>query len=169
MRYSTRSIYASDYATGPSLALGLDDVVTQVAENTGRPASEIADAVSQLGPDRPEITIAGDAAWQRPVRIELLPDDYLAPLPLPESEGGPGAPFADAVDAYTRDHGVSNAETFRRIAAVTGNSPGALALRYRNRGGAVWRDSAALFGRPGSPLREAAKDQLGDQIDWLNE
>jgi hypothetical protein len=68
--------------------------------------------------------------------------DRLAPLPLPESDGGPSVPFCEAVDAYVRDHGVSRAECFRRIAAETGNSPNGLALRYKARGG-VWRFGAA--------------------------
>jgi hypothetical protein len=167
VQYSIRTIYSPDTMSGPSLALGFDDAVARVADITGRPCDEVAESLSKLGSLLPEVTIEGVVAWQRPVRVEPLPEDYLALLPLPESEGGPGAPFADAVDAYVRDHGVSNAETFRRIAALTGNSPGTLSLRYRNRGDAVWRGSDPIFGRPGSPLHEAAKGQLGEQIDWL--
>lgn len=60
-------------------------------------------------------------------------------LPLPVSHGGPDIPFAVAVDAWTRHHRTSNAECYRQIAAVTGNSPKGIALRYSGRGGEVWR------------------------------
>lgn len=69
-------------------------------------------------------------------------------LPLPEDQGGPTMPFAKAVDAYAAEQGVSRAETFRRIAAVTGNTPGGLALRYRDRGDRVWRWAAPFQATP---------------------
>jgi hypothetical protein len=54
---------------------------------------------------------------------------------------GPEVPFAEAVDAYVDAHNVSRQETFRRIAAITGNSVNTLAMRYRQRGEDVWRFS----------------------------
>ena len=61
-----------------------------------------------------------------------------APLPLPASLGGPDLPFGQAVDNYVAAHGVSRAETFRRIANVTRNSTATLGQRYRNRGDSEW-------------------------------
>jgi hypothetical protein len=86
-----------------------------------------------------------EAGTERQVRPnDLSPDseDGLAPLPLPTSIGGPYAPFRLAVDAYVEAHDVSRAETFRRVAAETGNSPNGLALRYRDRGESMWHISA---------------------------
>lgn len=84
------------------------------------------------------------AAWQVDERerrheraIAAVPDP--SALPVPASHGGPDIPFAVAVDAYTRHHGVTRAECFRRIAAVTGNSTSGISLRYTNRPDDVWR------------------------------
>lgn len=87
MRPSTPTIHPPDNTSGRSLALGFDHVVTWLARSTGRPSDELAEVLSQLGSLLPEDTIAGVAGWQRPVRIEPLPEHYLAPLPLPKSDG----------------------------------------------------------------------------------
>lgn len=65
------------------------------------------------------------------------------------SMGGAERPFAAAVDAYAADEGISLAETFRRIADVTGNPSGSVAMRYRNRGAHVWSFAAPQW-RDGS-------------------
>ncbi len=60
------------------------------------------------------------------------------PLPLPWRLGGPELTFGEAVDNYAAAHGVTRAETFRRISDVTGNSTGTLARRYSDRGNSEW-------------------------------
>jgi hypothetical protein len=67
-------------------------------------------------------------------------DDEDPPLPLPGLE----RPFGELVDAYTSHHEISKAETYRRIADVTGNSASAIALRYRNRGDQPWWKAAPM-------------------------
>ena len=80
---------------------------------------------------------------QQPPQASRHTDGIVAPLPLPEEDGGPSVPFRDAVDAYTQAHNVSRAETYRRIAAITGNSTNGLRLRYDQRGDDVWCFSRA--------------------------
>jgi hypothetical protein len=62
--------------------------------------------------------------------------DMAFPSPLPGSDD---TPFGVLVDRYVASHGVSRAETFRRIAAVTGNSPAGLSIRYHERYDRPWR------------------------------
>jgi hypothetical protein len=64
-------------------------------------------------------------------------------LPLPTSHGGPHVPFGDLVDTYTGFYGVTRKETFKRIAAATGNSINGISTRYHQRGGDVWIFGAA--------------------------
>lgn len=61
-----------------------------------------------------------------------------AHLPLPGVQGGPDVGFAAAVDAYRAEHGISRMEVFRRLSAVTGNSPKGLSLRYYQHGDEPW-------------------------------
>jgi hypothetical protein len=64
-------------------------------------------------------------------------------LPLPIDLGGPELPFARAVDAYIATHGGTKKACYEAIAAITGNSPKGIALRYSQRGDRVW-----LFASP---------------------
>jgi hypothetical protein len=50
-------------------------------------------------------------------------------LPLPVGGTWP-YDFHERVDSYQAAHGISRADVFRRISAITGNSPNGLALRY---------------------------------------
>jgi hypothetical protein len=65
-------------------------------------------------------------------------------LPLPTDDGGPERPFREAVDEYTARHGVTKAETYRRIARFTGNTEKSVALRYSSHGHRIWRFAAPL-------------------------
>src|SRR5262245_60317188 len=117
---------------------------------------DLADAVGvgrvtinriESGKQRPTVDLALKLGKKLGTSVETLftepkePDPQLndGPLPLPTDMGGPEVPFGEAVDAYVAVHRVSKAETFRRIAAETGNSPKGLSLRYGERGDRVWR------------------------------
>jgi hypothetical protein len=79
-----------------------------------------------------------DDDWRRH-EAEIARVEHPEALPVPVSHGGPEVPFGVAVDAYVVATGTSRAECFRRISAVTGNSPNGISLRYTNRPGEVWR------------------------------
>ena len=51
-------------------------------------------------------------------------------LPLPDVWGLWPRDFAEGVDAYAEAQGVTRAEVFRRISAITGNAINGLSLRY---------------------------------------
>jgi len=51
-------------------------------------------------------------------------------LPLPDVWGLWPRDFAERVDAYAEAQGVTRAEVFRRISAITGNAINGLSLRY---------------------------------------
>ena len=51
-------------------------------------------------------------------------------LPLPDVWGLWPRDFAERVDAYAEARGVTRAEVFHRISAITGNAINGLSLRY---------------------------------------
>lgn len=80
-------------------------------------------------------------------------------LPMP----GMDEPFGELVNRYSEAHNTSLAETFRRIADQTGNSPNTLSLRYRNRGGDPWRGSDPDWTyKP----REAEQETTSEFFPW---
>jgi len=82
-------------------------------------------------------------AWQRPAVFVLhgeSPEGGRRPLvhdgpraALPDVWGLWPRDFAERVDAYAEAQGVTRAEVFRRISAITGNAINGLSLRYYKR------------------------------------